>query len=460
MKKTKLIPKHQIGKKILNFITAFGNAQIAGDSGAGAAAAAASGYQYNPKTRKWEQSKENLKESENLRNNLAVLSTFSPTHPATALIEKAVIPGVVYIGGKMLKPIFNKYTFNSFKNITLNSLRDKGIITQQELDYLKNLKIQKGNTFSSSTNNISVPQNYHPKQDGGFSLFHELGHQLGNKRGQEFLEQFYNQYGRGYQYSFKLPKGIDKLARNQDELFADYLGFKVGGNKSLNIDKGNMELLGRRNHFRNFLKSEEELLGVPKHNRTGDLNKSTFVSSYGNDMGTIDIAKQSISGKSFGDIIAEGSEQIVYNNISNPKTVLKIYNDIGHKDLKSLLKFNKKEYLPRNNVPFQIESNFIGYVKDKNGLMYPVYQQQKMQNLLNQGSKEDWMKAWREIHLPAINKQLNSTGYKGDGTYWRGSRNIGDINPGNVAIRNNKYWFIDAYPMGFKFGGKLNNKYE
>ena len=87
MKTTKLIPKHQVGKKILNFLQDFGNAQIAGDSGTGTSMAIASGYQYNPQTRKWEQSKENLKESENLRNNLAVLSTFSPTHPSSVLFK-------------------------------------------------------------------------------------------------------------------------------------------------------------------------------------------------------------------------------------------------------------------------------------------------------------------------------------------------------------------------------------
>jgi hypothetical protein len=87
MKNTKLIPKHQIGKKILNFLEAFGNAQIAGDSGAATSAAIASGWKYNSKTRKWEQSEENLKEAEGLRNNLSFISTFSPTHPASALFN-------------------------------------------------------------------------------------------------------------------------------------------------------------------------------------------------------------------------------------------------------------------------------------------------------------------------------------------------------------------------------------
>ena len=37
MKNTKLIPKHQLGKKFLKFFKSFGNAQIAGDSGSGTA---------------------------------------------------------------------------------------------------------------------------------------------------------------------------------------------------------------------------------------------------------------------------------------------------------------------------------------------------------------------------------------------------------------------------------------
>ena len=77
----KLIPKAQVGKKLLKFFESFGNAQIAGESGVGTSMAIASGYQYNPKTRKWEQSEENLKEAEGLRDNLSALSTFSPTHP-------------------------------------------------------------------------------------------------------------------------------------------------------------------------------------------------------------------------------------------------------------------------------------------------------------------------------------------------------------------------------------------
>lgn len=90
----RLIPRHQVGKKLLNLLESFGNAQIAGDSGVGTAMAIASGYQYNPKTKKWEQSKENIKEAEGLRNNLSFISTFSPTHPISAVIDRALMPAV------------------------------------------------------------------------------------------------------------------------------------------------------------------------------------------------------------------------------------------------------------------------------------------------------------------------------------------------------------------------------
>lgn len=180
---------------------------------------------------------------------------------------KALFTPVNYGINKLVTPVINKYTFNKFKNSTLKLLKNEGVINPKEYKYLKNVKIKKGNTFTSAADEIVIPKNYLPEQDGGFSLFHELGHQLGNKRGQEFLEQFYSKYGRGYQYSFKLPEGIDKLARNQDELFADWLGFKVGGNKSLNIDVGNVELIGRRNHFRSLKLSNQEKQGIPKSER-------------------------------------------------------------------------------------------------------------------------------------------------------------------------------------------------
>lgn len=73
--------------KLGRFLTGFGNSQIAGESGTGTSMAIASGYQYNPETHRFEQSEENLKEAEGLRNNLAVLSSFSDTYPVTAAFK-------------------------------------------------------------------------------------------------------------------------------------------------------------------------------------------------------------------------------------------------------------------------------------------------------------------------------------------------------------------------------------
>ena len=97
MNRKKLIPKHQKGKKILNWLgnqfIRFGNAQIAGESGSGTAMATASGYQHNPKTRMWEQSEENLKDAEGLRNNLSFISAFSPMHYGNVAFD-ATLKGI------------------------------------------------------------------------------------------------------------------------------------------------------------------------------------------------------------------------------------------------------------------------------------------------------------------------------------------------------------------------------
>ena len=120
-------------KRILKFLQDFGNAQIAGDSGVGTSMAVASGYQYNPETRRWEQSKENLKEAEGLRNNLSFISAFSPTHPTTALIEKAIIPGISYIGGKILRPIFKEITPKTSKMVVSNPENGTLLYTPDEI---------------------------------------------------------------------------------------------------------------------------------------------------------------------------------------------------------------------------------------------------------------------------------------------------------------------------------------
>lgn len=60
---------------VMKFLTGFGNAQIAGESGAGTAMAIANGYEVNPETHRWEQTAERFNDPSvaALRNNLAVI---------------------------------------------------------------------------------------------------------------------------------------------------------------------------------------------------------------------------------------------------------------------------------------------------------------------------------------------------------------------------------------------------
>lgn len=162
MKNTKLIPRHQIGNKILKVITDFGNAQIAGDSGIGTSMAISSGYQYNPKTRKWEQSEKNIKEAEGLRNNLAVLSTFSPTHPSNVVVEG------IFNGASKLAPVMaNMVKRIPYKNISINGKA----LSKTQIQALEQSKSQlisrgvKNPTYAQIVNNsdlgFTVPENFY-----------------------------------------------------------------------------------------------------------------------------------------------------------------------------------------------------------------------------------------------------------------------------------------------------------
>lgn len=89
-------------------------------------------------------------------------------------------------------------------------------------------------------------------------------------------------------------------------------------------------------------------------------------------MGEIDLKTSTISGNNFGKLIGEGSEQSVYLHPTNPNKVLKVHYDSRNTSLNELRK-SVKQYQTRNNVPYQLETKFEGYVTDKSGNMYPVY---------------------------------------------------------------------------------------
>lgn len=76
---------------IMSALTAFGNAQIAGESGAGTAMAIANGYEVNPETQRWEQTAERFNDPAvaALRNNLGELGKGVLMGTAGALMAPA-----------------------------------------------------------------------------------------------------------------------------------------------------------------------------------------------------------------------------------------------------------------------------------------------------------------------------------------------------------------------------------
>lgn len=131
-------------------ITGFGNAQIAGDSGAATSAAVASGYKHNLETGKWEQTENNINEAKDLQHSLSVLSAFSPTHPVTVAAERVIMPGLSYAGAKYIKPMIN----NGVKQVK-QTLRQLNPI----IDDLKNIY----NRYTAPKTNLN-PQLYQGDQ--------------------------------------------------------------------------------------------------------------------------------------------------------------------------------------------------------------------------------------------------------------------------------------------------------
>lgn len=294
----RLIPRHQVGKKLLNFLESFGNAQIAGDSGVGTAMAVASGYQYNPKTKKWEQSKENVKEAEGLRKGLVGIGTAGLVGLAAPFVAPVIEPALdtadtatSIVQGDYLGAVLNILPFDKigklFKYLTQNAyyipktkkiLKEgldkalkEGLITQDEYKDLQKIKIKpdySGNFRSIGKDKIVIAPKY-KGQDGGFSLFHELGHVVSSKRSNiDELAKTFSKYGKDYKYS-----DVSDLDKLQEELFADRFGFSLAGSRSLGFgnDSKNPDLIYRLKHYLNGIDWDNEFNEAIK---LGDLNKA------------------------------------------------------------------------------------------------------------------------------------------------------------------------------------------
>lgn len=139
-----------------------------------------------------------------------------------------------------------------------------------------------------------------------------------------------------------------------------------------------------------------------------------------------------IDGKRFGDYIGSGSEQTVFNDASNPNTVLKVANeDFNEKELPGLKEGVERFVSSRNSVPLQEPINFSGIV-DIKGQPYPVFSQRKLKPLGEISSAE-----FNRTYTPLIRDALRHYGYTGDGVnsnFSNGYRTLIDIKPDNVGF--------------------------
>lgn len=157
--------------------------------------------------------------------------------------------------------------------------------------------------------------------------------------------------------------------------------------------------------------------------------------------------KWDANGELFGKQIGEGSEQYVYENMSNPNTVLKIDGN-GYEDLSSM-KQAIKAYQKRNRIPYQEKAKYSGYMEGKDAatrtktVYYPVYIQNKLRLETNTTPYY-----WDNILVPKINNMMSAKGYKGTAStsFTNGKFTVSDMSPYNIGYdQNGNLKFFDFY---------------
>lgn len=147
-----------------------------------------------------------------------------------------------------------------------------------------------------------------------------------------------------------------------------------------------------------------------------------------------------VKGKDFGEYIGSGSEQAVFNNKSNPETVLKVYEDTYRTKLDEVKQLVSDFENRRNNIPLQEQIKFVGLI-DNNGNPYPVFQQNKLLPL----------KSFDKKSILQLQKELEKYGYKGDlknKGFSNGQKTLSDLKPENVGYDSNgnlKFIDVDSY---------------
>ena len=145
-----------------------------------------------------------------------------------------------------------------------------------------------------------------------------------------------------------------------------------------------------------------------------------------------------IKGKSFGKFIGGGDEQEVFENLTDPTKVLKVYKQPFR--IKGMKEHNSNFLWERNTIPFFARQKFVGFVKNEVNQRFPVYTQEKLTPL--QGGTY-----FQQHIMPRIQNSLNQKGFSGDGinsNFTNGKITIGDLKPENIGIdTDGKIRFLD-----------------
>lgn len=209
----------EVGKGIGNAFMAFGNAQLAGESGPTASALYAAGNIYNPKTRQFEQTEENIKETEGLRNNLATLgagSVAAMALPAAASIGGGATGGTTAVSSL---PAYTPYALTTAEKIG-NFVVPVG------------LSMVAGEGFNDLTRATS-----------GKTLAQEIGSYFpeGVRPYAEFAGEFLNPgYWFGGAAVKPLAKGLNYVANGVDKAKGTYEYYKFMKNPAQYAQKNNM----------------------------------------------------------------------------------------------------------------------------------------------------------------------------------------------------------------------------
>ena len=140
-----------------------------------------------------------------------------------------------------------------------------------------------------------------------------------------------------------------------------------------------------------------------------------------------------VTGPQFGEYVGGKTEHIVYKDAANPNKVLKVYNPNGkgYKTIEALRRAIEG-YHARDEVPYSLYNELVGYVQGKKG-MFPVFRQDRLTQV---GVLSD--------DLSAMSRALSNKMNKMSDTSYSNTRIVvGDITEENVGKIGNQMFIFD-----------------